>query len=339
LESQYLRAEAKSGFRARRSVSHSLFALQHAIDKHSGLLGTTLYCCLVDLTAAFDSVPREVLWQRLKSLEVRSRILEAVQAFYAGARPAIKVGSRVGEAVDTQTEVRQGCSFNPILSGVFIDALEPWLLNQAPEVGVPLQTRRGVLCFLSTPMYADDIALLSVHPSGLQQLIDNLAINLAKTEVIQFLPRRGSERHVPLHNFSRGLATLDNVDSYKYLELHPKSTSNPSQHMAAARDTRSGAYHVMRSKYCGLFSGANVRLQLSFFNAIVNSAASYAGELWGCHIRTRAEKKRTTKKHCKYLRNFLRLSPSTCMSSLLHKFDQLCMTSGFGVASGSAIPY
>jgi hypothetical protein len=93
--------------------------------------------------------------------------------------------------------------------------------GRAPGVGVPLQTCRRVLRFLSTLMYSDDIAMLSVHPSELQQLIDNLVsvctctgltISLVKTKVMQFLPRRGSERHVPIHIFSLGLATLDNVD-------------------------------------------------------------------------------------------------------------------------------
>jgi hypothetical protein len=90
LESQYLRAEAHAGFCARRSVSHNLFALQHAIDKHTGRRGSPLYCCFVDLIAAFDSVPREVLWQRLHSLGVRGRMLGAVQALYADAKLAIK---------------------------------------------------------------------------------------------------------------------------------------------------------------------------------------------------------------------------------------------------------
>jgi hypothetical protein len=49
--------------------------------------------------------------------------------------------------------------------------------------------------------------------------------------------------------------------------------------MVAARDRIGGAYHIMRSKYCGLLSGANVCLQLSFFDAIVTSTALYAGEL------------------------------------------------------------
>jgi hypothetical protein len=81
--------------------------------------------------------------------------------------------------------------------------------------------------------------------------------------------------------------------------------------MVTAHDRIGGAYHIMRSKYCGLLCGANVRLQLSFCNAIVTSTALYAGELWGCHPRTRAKRKRTAQKHCKYLRSFLRLSPST----------------------------
>jgi hypothetical protein len=93
---------------------------------------------------------------------------------------------------------------------------------------------------------------------------------------MQFLVRCGSERHVPLQIFSLGLATLDNVDSYKYLGVHFKSTGNPSYYMVAACD-RIGAYHVMRSKYCGLFFGANVRLRLSFFNANATSTTLYAG--------------------------------------------------------------
>jgi hypothetical protein len=141
---------------------------------------------------------------------------------------------------------------------------------------------------------------------------------------MQCLPCRGSERHVPLHTFSLGSATLDNVDSYKYLRVHFKFTANPSHYMVVARDRIGGAYHVMHSKYCGLFCVANVRLQLSFFDAIVTSTALCVGKLWGCHPRTRAERKRTAQKQSKYLCSLLRLSPSTCTSSL-HEYDQLSL--------------
>jgi hypothetical protein len=199
-------AEAQAGFRARRSVSHNLFALRHAIYKHPGRRGAPLSCCFVDLTAVFDSVPREVLWQRLHSLGVRGRMLGAVQALYAGAELVIKVEGR--------GYTHRGPPGLPVELHDIWDALEPWLLHQVPGVGVSLQRRGGVLCFLSTHIYADDIALLFVNPSGLQQLIDNLAsfftctglaISLVKTKVMQFLHRRGSERHVRLNIFSLGL--------------------------------------------------------------------------------------------------------------------------------------
>jgi hypothetical protein len=82
----------------------------------------------------------------------------------------IDLSNRLLVWVIRRLSVRDG-PLSPTLFGVFIDALEPWLLDQAPRVSVPLQTRRGVLRFLSTLMYADDIAL---RPSGLQQLIDHL---------------------------------------------------------------------------------------------------------------------------------------------------------------------
>jgi hypothetical protein len=105
-----------------------------------------------------------------------------------------------------------------------------------------------------------------------------LAISLANTKVMHFLPCRGSERHVPLHT-SLGSATLDHVDSsdHEYLGVHFRSAGNPSHHMVAVRDRIGCTYHVMRSKYCGLFCGTKVRLQLSFFNSIVTSTALYAG--------------------------------------------------------------
>ena len=125
LESQHLRAEIQAGFRANRSVGHNLFALQHGIDKHAGPRGRPLYCCFVDLTAAFDTVSRHLLWQRLRSLGVCGRMLAALQAFYSEPTVAIKVAGRIGEPAVTKTGVCQGCPLSPTLFGVFIDALEP----------------------------------------------------------------------------------------------------------------------------------------------------------------------------------------------------------------------
>ena len=124
-------------------------------------------------------------------------MLAALQAFYSEPTVAIKVAGRVGEPAITKTGVRQGCPLSPTLFGVFIDALEPWLRAQAPDVGIPIKTARGMTRHLSALIYADDIVLLADTPTALQQLDilcsfckdTGMDIGLLKTKVMQFLPR------------------------------------------------------------------------------------------------------------------------------------------------------
>lgn len=61
-------------------------------------------------------------------------MLAALRAFCSKPTVAIKMGGRDGEPAVTKTGVRQGCPLSPMLLGVFIDALEPWLQAQAPDV-------------------------------------------------------------------------------------------------------------------------------------------------------------------------------------------------------------
>ena len=116
------RAQAQAGFRAHRSVNHNLFALQHAIDK-SRRNRMPLYCCFVDLTAAFDRVPRSLLWERLRSCGVSGQMLAAIQALYSDAHIVINIDGCIGESATVLSGVKQGCPLSPTLFGIFIDAI------------------------------------------------------------------------------------------------------------------------------------------------------------------------------------------------------------------------
>jgi hypothetical protein len=129
LESQCLRAEAQAGFRARRSVSHNLFALQHA-DKHTGrtLVVEGPHCTAVSWTSLQPSIMcrgrscgnGSIPWGYGVACLGQCR-----PCMLATSRLAIKVDGRVGEAAHTHTGVRQCCPLSPTLFGVFIDALQP----------------------------------------------------------------------------------------------------------------------------------------------------------------------------------------------------------------------
>jgi hypothetical protein len=337
LEAQGLRAQAQAGFRAHRSVNHNLFALQHAIDK-SRRNKVPLYCCFVDLTAAFDRVPRSLLWERLRSCGVTGQMLAAIQALYSDAHIVINIDGCIGDSATVLSGVKQGCPLSPTLFGIFIDALEGWLSHRVPAAGVRVQSEGGAARLLSTLIYADDLALLANCPLQLQALIDalaefcssaGLAVSAAKTQVMQFLPRMRGQA-LPLHSFWYGSdaaipTPLLNTSTYKYLGIHFCSSGNPSDYMKPARDNISRAYHSMRRRYCGLACGKNVWLQLQFFMSIVNTTTLYGGELWGVHPRTAAQRHITTQKYSKHLRQLLRISPSVNMAVILSEIGFLSL--------------
>ena len=332
-EAEYLRAQGQAGFRARRSINHNLFALQQIIDKHCDAR-RPLYCCFVDLTAAFDRVPRHLLWQRLESRGVSGTMLAAVQAFYRDPKVVMKVSGHVGNSVVTTAGVRQGCPLSPTLFGIYIDALEGWLRQQAPDSGVPLCTASGISRLLPALIYADDIALVDSAPAGLQRLLDALAafcaavgldVSFGKTKVLQLLPQLNRQPPPLQHSFKLGACCLENVDSYKYLGVYFHNSGNPADYMPAARRNLDQHYSHMRRQYCGLTRSNNLQLQLRFFEAIVTSSAMFGGELWGVHPRTAAERKKMASQYTKHLKNMLRLPVSTHNESLFLELGWLSL--------------
>ena len=82
-------------------------------------------------------MPRQLLWQRLRSCGVSGRMLAAIQALYSDAKIVINISGCVGDSEPTISGVKQGCPPSPTLFGIFIDALEGWLsFHRAPTAGV-----------------------------------------------------------------------------------------------------------------------------------------------------------------------------------------------------------
>jgi hypothetical protein len=86
--------------------------------------------------------------------------------------------------------VKQGCPLSPLFFGVYLDGLEKHL--DALDGDSPPQLADIVVKLL---LYADDLALMSETPQGLQKQIDalsefyverQLVINVSKTKVVVF---------------------------------------------------------------------------------------------------------------------------------------------------------
>jgi hypothetical protein len=111
----------------------------------------------VDFKKAFDTIPRDLLWQVLEGLGISGRILECLRSMYRKDQACLhhpKEGltptflCRIG--------MKQGCPLDPLLFGLFIDGLKKWL--NALKGDAPPMLGQLVVHLL---LYADDLALMS----------------------------------------------------------------------------------------------------------------------------------------------------------------------------------
>ena len=81
-ETQKLRAEGQAGFRKDHRTTDNVFIISTLIS-NARKSKRKLYCCFVDFKKAFDSVPRQSLWEVLSSIGVTGQILSCFKSIYA----------------------------------------------------------------------------------------------------------------------------------------------------------------------------------------------------------------------------------------------------------------
>jgi len=132
--------------------------------------------------------------------------------------------------------VKQGCPLSPLLFGLYLDGLEKHL--NALDGDNPPQLVDIVVKLL---LYADDLALMSETPQGLQKQIyvlfelcveRQLVINVSKTKVVVF-----EKRCNVTPEFTYRGTTIEQVQSFRYLGLELHSTRG----MAVAIDKLTAA--------------------------------------------------------------------------------------------------
>src|SRR5271170_6804172 len=112
----------QAGFRSKEECIAQACALREIVwrRKHAGK-GTIVV--FIDFKKAFDTVPHEALFYRLKTIGVRGRSLKFIKALYRGSTAKVIVGSETTDGFPLLRGVRQGCPMSPVLFDIFIDDL------------------------------------------------------------------------------------------------------------------------------------------------------------------------------------------------------------------------
>lgn len=274
-------SEAQAGFRRGYSTVDHVFTLYAATQKYLLKKGSKMYVAFIDLRKAFDTVKRETLISTLCRAGVSSKFVQAIRAMYKSVLACVRVNGELTEAFECPQGLRQGCMFSPTAFTVIINELA----NRVAEQG-----KHGVqfvpgLVELFILLFADDLALLSSTPTGLQTQLDivqqmcielGLTINTDKSKVMVFrhggFLARNEKWSVDGHE-------LEVVNKYVYLGFTFTTTMSlrESANQLATKG-KNALFKVLRA-YSNL---ENMSRQTFFklFDTMIQPILLYASEVW-----------------------------------------------------------
>ena len=89
-ESSGILPEEQSGFRPNRSTTDMMFVVRR-LQELARQKRIPLYACFIDLTKAYDSVDRTLLWKVLGRFGVPQRMISVTRQFHDGMRACVRL--------------------------------------------------------------------------------------------------------------------------------------------------------------------------------------------------------------------------------------------------------
>jgi len=291
LESNNLISECQAGFRRKYSTVDQIFTLYAVIQSQINKKGRKLYVAFVDFRKAFDSVQHNKLMQCIQDQGVQGKFFAALQAMYRSLKSCVRANFELTEMFDCPIGVRQGCVLSPTLFSLFVNQLADQI-NERGKHGVQLFPDIMELFIL---LFADDVALISTTPSGLQNQLNvvktccnkiKLDVNIDKTKVMVF--RKGGFLGKHEKWFYDGKC-LEVVNNYCYLGFRFTtmiSAKNGTQHLV----TKGKKAVVQLNRVFRKYKEMTVNTFFNIFDKKIQPILLYAAEVWGINQLEHIEK-------------------------------------------------
>ena len=274
-------SDTQLGFVSGNRTSDAHLILHNLVRDYCHKKGKFLYSCFIDFSKAFDSIPRDILFQKLLSKGIKGKLFNLLKNIYVHDKSKIKIGNYLSETIAVNQGVRQGCILSPLLFNIFISDL-PSKLDKPEHLPPNICEDKTLSCIL----WADDLVLLSKDEDGLRKMISKLAIyskenglqiNVKKSKGMIF----NKTGKLIRRNFKCGDLEISTVREYKYLGF----LITPSGEVVTGiKDLHSRAAYALVQLRRKL--GENFRkypkVTLYLFDALVKPILMYMSDFWGC---------------------------------------------------------
>ena len=315
--------ETQAGFRPNRGTADMIFTVRQLQEKCREQ-NKPLYMAFIDLTKAFDTVDRELLWEVLARYGCPPKFIRIIRLLHDQMMATVLISGGDSEPFEVKTGVKQGCIKAPTLFSIFIAVV---ILITKPRIPTQIHinyrldgkvlnlTRLKSKTKISNTalvefQYADDNDIAAQSETDLQTILDafsyaysklGLKINATKTQVI-FQPAPKDNIKTP-PAIKIGEVTLKNVDSFPYLGSLISTNADIDAEVKHRIQQAAAAFGKLRKR---VFQDSDIRLEtkIKVYKAIIITTLMYASETWT-----------TYRKHIK----------------LLEKFNQRCLRNIIGI--------
>ena len=291
--------ETQCGFRKTRSTTDMVFVLRQLLEK-SREHHKDIYIAFIDLSKAFDTVNRELLWKHLTKLGVPPKFLSILQQLHDGMQARVLTGELQSEFFEVNVGVKQGCVLAPVLFNILLSAVT-CLFHRAmgQEDGVHVEyrldgslfnirrlqahtkTKTRQICELQ---YADDCAVIAHSPDSMQHALNTISglyqsfglqVNTQKTEVMSHLT---TPAPTPPSFHIHGVP-LKTVDHFTYLGSTLSSCCSLDTEIHTRINKASSSFGRLRSR---VFENRNLKVstKVAVYNAVCLSTLLYGAESW-----------------------------------------------------------
>ena len=192
----------QSGFRLNRSTTDMIFVIRR-LQELARKERVPLNMCFIDLTKAYDSVDRTLLWSVLARFGVPQNIISVIRQFHDGMRACVRLDDRVCSRCSSRVRARAPAAQH-LLHGGYKRGLHAFQGGRRHHgrFGTPEEEKLAGKAtagesILATPLwgmlYADDAGVVSRSPEQLRKLMEvivvvcaafGLTASAARTEIM-----------------------------------------------------------------------------------------------------------------------------------------------------------